>query len=52
MITKANLIVGTTHNQAPINMSIKQAATELIKDGTYDQGILNTVEMAIRAYDP
>ena len=52
MITSANLIVGTTHNQAPINMSIKQAATELIKDGTYDQGILNTVEMAIRAYDP
>jgi F420-non-reducing hydrogenase large subunit len=52
MITKANLIVGTTHNQAPINMSIKQAATQLIKDGTYDQGVLNRVEMAIRAYDP
>jgi F420-non-reducing hydrogenase large subunit len=52
LITKANLIVGTTHNQAPINMSVKQAATELIKEGTYDQGILNRVEMAIRAYDP
>jgi F420-non-reducing hydrogenase large subunit len=24
----------------------------LIKDGVYDQGILNTVEMTIRAYDP
>jgi F420-non-reducing hydrogenase large subunit len=24
----------------------------LIKDGNYDQGILNKVEMAIRAYDP
>ena len=35
-----------------MNMSVKQAATELIKDGTYDQGILNKVEMAIRAYDP
>ena len=33
-------------------MSVKQAATALIKDGKYDQGILNTVEMAIRAYDP
>jgi F420-non-reducing hydrogenase large subunit len=52
LITKANLIVGTTHNQAPINMSVKQAARSLIKNGTYDQGILNQVEMAIRAYDP
>ena len=33
-------------------MSVKQAAKTLIKDGKYDQGILNTVEMAIRAYDP
>jgi F420-non-reducing hydrogenase large subunit len=52
MVTKVNLIVGTTHNQAPINMSVKQAATEVIKNGTYDQGMLNSVEMAIRAYDP
>jgi len=52
LITKANLIVGTTHNQAPINMSVKQAASALIKDGVYDQGVLNTIEMAIRAYDP
>ena len=33
-------------------MSVKQAATSLIKDGKYDQGILNKIEMAIRAYDP
>ncbi len=33
-------------------MSVKQAAKALIKDGKYDQGILNRVEMAIRAYDP
>ncbi len=52
MIKRANLIVGTTHNNAPINMSVKQAAKTLIKDGKYDEGILNTVEMAIRAYDP
>jgi F420-non-reducing hydrogenase large subunit len=51
-ITKVNLIVGTTHNQAPINMSVKQAAQTVIKDGTYDQGALNKIEMAIRAYDP
>jgi F420-non-reducing hydrogenase large subunit len=52
MVTDVNLIVGTTHNNAPINMSVNQAAKALIKDGKYDQGILNTVEMAIRAYDP
>ncbi len=52
LVKNCNLIVGTTHNNAPINMSVKQAATSLIKDGAYDQGILNKVEMAIRAYDP
>jgi len=52
MITNVNLIVGTTHNNAPINMSVKQAATTLIKDGNYNEEILNKVEMAIRAYDP
>jgi F420-non-reducing hydrogenase large subunit len=52
MLTNVNLIVGTTHNNAPINMSVKQAAKLVIKDGHYDQGILNRVEMAIRAYDP
>jgi len=52
LVTNVNLIVGTTHNNAPINMSVKQAAKTLIKNGTYDQGTLNRVEMAIRAYDP
>ncbi len=52
LVTDVNLIVGTTHNNAPINMSVKQAATSLIHDGVYDQGTLNRIEMAIRAYDP
>jgi F420-non-reducing hydrogenase large subunit len=52
LITNVNLIVGTTHNNAPINLSVNQAAKEFIKGGKYDQGILNKVEMAIRAYDP
>jgi len=52
IVTNMNLIVGTTHNNAPINMSVNQAAKALIKNGNYDQGILNKVEMAIRAYDP
>jgi F420-non-reducing hydrogenase large subunit len=52
MITNMNLIVGTTHNNAPINMSVTQAAKSVIRDGKYDQGTLNMVEMSIRAYDP
>ncbi len=51
-IVKANMIVGTTHNIAPMNMSVKETATSLIKDGVYDEGLLNKVEMAVRAYDP
>ncbi|SMC26020.1 F420-non-reducing hydrogenase large subunit [Desulfacinum hydrothermale DSM 13146] len=51
-ITRANLIVGTTHNIGPINMSVKQAAQSLIHDGKVDEGMLNRIEMAVRAYDP
>ena len=52
MLTAVNLIVGTTNNNTAINLSVKQAANALIKNGQYDQGILDRVEMAIRAYDP
>ena len=52
MVTNVNLIVGTTHNNAPINMSVKSAAKALIKDGNYNEEILNTIEMMIRAHDP
>ncbi len=53
IITKANIIVGTTNNNAAMSMSIKKAAQGLIKKGvTVDDGILNMVEMAFRAYDP
>lgn len=52
LITRANMIVGTTHNLGPINMSVHQAAKTLIKGGKVDEGILNRIEMAVRAYDP
>ncbi|HNH05299.1 MAG TPA: nickel-dependent hydrogenase large subunit, partial [Anaerolineales bacterium] len=51
-VTKVNLIVGTTNNYAPIQMSTHKAATSLIKDGVVNEGLLNMVEMAFRAYDP
>ncbi len=53
MVTKVNLIVGTTNNHAAIHMSVKKAAQALIKKGEKtSEGILNMVEMAFRAYDP
>ena len=53
VLTKVNLIVGTTNNYAPISMSIQKAAAGLIKKGTVvTEGLLNRVEMAFRAYDP
>lgn len=53
MVLKANLIVGTTNNNAAICMSLKKAAQGLIKKGVeVNDGILNMIEMAFRAYDP
>lgn len=53
IVTKANLIVGTTNNHAAISMSIKKAAMGLIHKGVeVTEGTLNKIEMAFRAYDP
>jgi F420-non-reducing hydrogenase large subunit len=53
IITRVNLIVGTTNNHAPIAMSIDRAARGLIHAGTVvTDGLLDRVEMAFRAYDP
>jgi F420-non-reducing hydrogenase large subunit len=52
ILTKVNLVVGTTNNNAPISMSVKKAAQGLIHGGKVSEGLLNMVEMAFRAYDP
>ncbi|RME83390.1 MAG: Ni/Fe hydrogenase subunit alpha [Caldilineae bacterium] len=53
ILTRVNLIVGTTNNYAPIAMSVKKAAQSLIKKGTViTDGLLNRIEMAFRNYDP
>lgn len=53
VVKKANLIVGTTNNNAAISMSIKRAAQGLINGGKeISEGLLNKIEMAFRAYDP
>ena len=53
ILTHVNLIVGTTNNHAPIAMSIDRAARGLIHHGVVvDNGLLDRIEMAFRAYDP
>jgi len=49
---KVNLIVATVNNAPAICMSIRDAAKGLIKGGVVNDGLLNMVEMAFRAYDP
>ncbi len=53
VLTKVNMIVGTTNNYAPMTMSIKRAAEKLITKGkVVEESLLNKIEMAFRLYDP
>lgn len=52
VIRQANLLVATQHNAARIALSVDKAARSHIKAGRIDDGALNMVEMAFRAYDP
>jgi len=49
---KVNLIVATAQNNAAMNLSVKKVAQAFIRGGHVDDGILDRVEMAFRAYDP
>ncbi len=51
-ITMANLIVSTTNNNVPMNKAVQQVANEYISGKEITEGLLNHVEVAIRAYDP
>ncbi|MEG2172547.1 MAG: Ni/Fe hydrogenase subunit alpha [Desulfovibrionaceae bacterium] len=52
MIRMANIIAGTSHNNAGMNLSMKMAAKSLIHKGECAEGLLNRIEMCLRAYDP
>ncbi len=52
LMDRVNLIVATTNNKGVINLSIKSAARELVSGHEVSEGLLNTVEMFYRAYDP
>jgi F420-non-reducing hydrogenase large subunit len=53
IVTKANLVVGTTNNYGPISLAVKQVAQAVIQKGQdITEGMLNRVEMAFRLFDP
>ncbi len=52
-IVMANLIVSTTNNNEPMNRAVNWVANNVISGKPeITEGMLNTVEVAIRAYDP
>ena len=50
--TDVNLIVATVSNNEAINRSVNVSAKDLIVDAQPAEGLLNRLEMIIRAYDP
>jgi NAD-reducing hydrogenase large subunit len=51
-IVMANLIVSTTHNNEAMNQAVQKIATEHLSGVEITEGLLNHVEVGIRAYDP
>ena len=52
-IVMCNLIVSTTHNNVPMNRAVQGVCeTHLSGQPEITEGLLNHVEVAIRAYDP
>lgn len=52
LLKKANLIVSTTNNNTAMNESVRQVARSLFDGREVTEGLLNQIEVAIRAYDP
>jgi NAD-reducing hydrogenase large subunit len=52
LVTRANLIVSTTNNNQAMNTAIRQVAAEHLDGRELTEPLLNTIEVAIRAYDP
>ena len=51
-VSAANLIVSTTSNNEAMNRAVKQVAMDYLSGREITEGLLNHVEVAIRAYDP
>jgi NAD-reducing hydrogenase large subunit len=49
---RANLIVSTTHNNQAMNEAIRHVAKRYLDGRKLTEGLLNHIEVAIRAFDP
>ncbi|MFA6312523.1 MAG: Ni/Fe hydrogenase subunit alpha [Sterolibacterium sp.] len=52
LVTMANLIVSTTHNNQAMNVAIREVAKRYLDGKKLTEGLLNHIEVAIRAFDP
>jgi NAD-reducing hydrogenase large subunit len=52
LVIRANLIVSTTHNNQAMNEAIRQVARQYLNGHQVTEGLLNHIEVAIRAFDP
>jgi NAD-reducing hydrogenase large subunit len=52
LVTMCNLIVSTTHNNQAMNEAIRVVARQYLNGNEITEGLLNHVEVAIRAFDP
>src|SRR5512137_2063143 len=51
-VVMANLIVSTTNNNEPMNRAVQKVAQDHLSGRKLTEGLLNHIEVAIRAYDP
>ena len=52
LVSYCNLIVSTTHNNQAMNEAVRQVARRYLDGRQLTEGLLNHIEVAIRAYDP
>ncbi|NMF90378.1 nickel-dependent hydrogenase large subunit, partial [Aromatoleum petrolei] len=52
LVTMCNLIVSTTHNNQAMNTAVREVARRYLDGRKLTEGLLNHIEVAIRAYDP
>jgi len=52
LVTMANLIVSTTNNNQAMNAAVREVARRYLDGRELTEGLLNHIEVAIRAYDP
>jgi NAD-reducing hydrogenase large subunit len=52
LVSYCNLIVSTTNNNQAMNEAIRKVATQYLDGNEITEGLLNHIEVAIRAYDP